>query len=116
LSLQLFGAVVDELDDQGAQNELYSDMMDTVTSIDPSRVAKNTKLLQAVEEKLQNEPQRLTDVMDILEANVSNDFLKGGIQSLKKRHADLLGQLESQENQEDNTGIALILHMYSTVG
>lgn len=93
-----------ELSDQGIQDENAA-FMDIIASMDFSKIARNSKLHQAVVEKLKYEPQRLTDVMDILEDNASNDFMKRGTQALKKRHTDLLCQLTAQESQEDTGGI-----------
>jgi hypothetical protein len=87
--------------------------MDTVASIDPSKSAKSSKLVRAVVEKLKNEPQCVTNVMNIAEANASSDFLKRGIQILRKRHEDLLCQLEFQENQEDSAGT--MHHLYNNI-
>lgn len=102
---QLSEAVAKKLKDHGAKDELYGGMMDTVASLDLSIVAKNTQLNQAVMEKLETEPERFTDVMDILEGNVNNDMLKRRVQTLKKRHMDLLSQLAAKDSKESSAGI-----------
>ena len=96
-----------ELKDQGAGDELRAGMMDTAASLDLSLVTKNTKLKQAVMNKLETEPERFTDVMNVLESN-SSDSTKRRVQILKKRHVDLLCQLTAEESKENSAG------MYST--
>jgi uncharacterized glyoxalase superfamily protein PhnB len=90
----------ERLSKERTQNEVHPvEIMDAIASADVSLLAKSLMLSQAVVNKLQKEPQRVTDVIDVLEANESSN-VKEGIQILKKNYADLLYQLESQEHQD----------------
>ena len=101
--MQLSEAVAKGLKDLGAGDELRAGMMDTVASLDPSIVTKNAKLKQAVMKKLETEPERFTDVMDVLESNC--DSTKRQVQILKKRHVDLLCQLRAEDSEENSAGM-----------
>ena len=72
--------------------------MDAVLRMNPSTVAKTTKLHDAVVKKLKKEPERFTDVMEVLKANISSNFVKRFAQTLQKTHAELLCQLTAQDN------------------
>ncbi len=89
--------------------------MDAVVRINPSTLTKNTKLHEAVVKKLKNEPERFTDVMEVLKANISSNFIKRFAQTLQKTHAELLCQLTAQDSEEGSAGITHVKYYMHTL-